>query len=150
MNGPIAGPQAKEMTMRTTKLRYWMMLSLVAPVLLLSACGDSGSTAPTPVPTPTPISLTSAWSMIGNSTFVFTLSISQVGTTITGTMDSLNTGESNTQIDGAFDGTTITFIRHGASYTQVYTGSVSSNGNKITGTYSHNASASIYPWSATR
>jgi hypothetical protein len=140
--------------MRIMKLRSWTMLSLVAPVLLLAACGDSGSTDPTPVPTPTPISLTGAWSMdeTGSTPFVytFTLTINQTGAAIAGVMDSLNTSEANTPIDGAFDGTTITFVRHGATYTQVYTGAVSSGGHKLSGTFSHNNSASIYLWSATR
>jgi len=136
--------------MRMTKLRYWTMLSLVVPVLLLSACGDSGSTEPTPVPTPTPINLTGSWNEVGNNNFVFALTLTQTGAAITGVMDSLNTAEANTAIDGAFDGTTITFTRHGASYTQVYTGTVSSGGNRLAGTFSHNSSASIYPWFATR
>lgn len=136
--------------MSMTKLRHWMMLSLVAPVLLLSACGDSSSTDPTPVPTPTPISLTGQWSMIAKDTYVFTLNLNQAGTSITGVMDVLNTTEANTVIDGAFDGTTIAFTRHGASYTQVYTGTVSAGGSRLAGTYSHNGGASIYTWSATR
>jgi hypothetical protein len=135
--------------MRTTKLRYLMMLSLV-PVLLLSACGDSDSTNPTPVPTPTPISLTGAWSMTAKGTYTFTLTITQAGTAITGMMDSLNTAEANTLIAGVFDGTTVTFVRQGANYTQMYTGVVSTDGKIITGTYTHNAAATTYAWSATR
>jgi len=136
-----------------TKTRSWMMLALLAPVLMLGACGgDDNSTTPTPVPTPTPISLTGNWSMTGNTSpaYPFTLSITQAGASISGVMDSLNTKEANTPIDGAFDGTTLTFVRHGASYTQVYAGTVSAGGNKLSGTYSHNNSASIYVWSATR
>ncbi len=135
-----------------TNLRYRMLLALVVPVLMLGACGDSNSTAPTPVPTPAPISLTGTWSMTGNTNpvYTFTLSISQAGSSISGVMDSLNTKEANTPIDGAFDGTTITFVRHGATYTQVYTGTVSNGGNTLSGTYSHNNSASIYVWSASR
>ena len=130
-----------------------MMLALVAPVLLLSACGGDSATAPTPVATPAPtpasINVTGAWSMIGNN-YTFTLSLTQTGTVITGIMDSLSTKEANTAIDGSFDGTSIVFTRHGANYTQVYTGTVSSDGKKLTGTFRHNASTSTYPWTASR
>jgi hypothetical protein len=134
-----------------------MMLALVTPVLLLSACGGDNATAPTPIatpvptpaPTPVPINVTGNWSMIGNN-YKFTLSLTQTGTVVTGIMDSLSTKEANTPVDGFFDGTAIVFTRHGANYTQVYTGTVSSDGSRLTGTFRHNASTATYPWTASR
>ncbi len=75
--------------MRMTRLRYWMT-SLVAPVRLASACGDSSSTESTPVPTPTPISLTGQWSIdrLGQL-HALTLSITQTGPAVTVAIDVL-------------------------------------------------------------
>ncbi len=130
--------------MKTATLRSWKLYSLAAVVLALSACGDAGSTAPTQ-----PVSLTGTWSMTANN-FPFTASFGQAGTAITGSMHSLSSSEPDTPIDGTFDGTAVSFARHGAAYTQVYTGTVSSDGKTLSGTFSHNGSASSYAWSATR
>ena len=139
-----------------TKLRCWMMLSLVVPVLLLSACGSDSATTPTPTPTPTPISVNGAWSMTANTAYTFTVTINQVGTVITGTMRCVSPKGADTLIDGAFDGTNIVFTRHlpatrtVASSTQVYTGIVSAAGNTLAGTFTAGGSTKSYPWTASR
>jgi hypothetical protein len=146
MNGPIGGLGLKvmEITMKAATLRSWKLYSLAAAVLALSACGDTGSTAPTQ-----PVNLTGTWSMTANN-FPFTTNIGQVATAITGSMHSLSSSEPDTPIDGTFNGTAVSFTRHGEAYTQVYTGTVSSDGKTMSGTFSHNGSASTYAWSATR
>ena len=139
-----------------TKLRYWMRLLLVSPVLLLSACADDSSTTPTPTPTPTPISVTGAWSMTANTTYQFTLTITQAGAVITGTMHCITPAGPDTLIDGGFDGTNIAFTRHlpavgrGVPPTQLYTGIVSSAGNALAGTFTASGATKTYPWSAAR
>jgi hypothetical protein len=139
-----------------TKLRRWMMLSLVAPVLLLSACGSDSATTPTPTPTPTPISVNGAWSMTANTSYKFTLTITQAGAAITGTMHCITPAGADTLIDGGFDGTNIIFTRHlpatrtVASSTQVYTGIVSAAGSALSGTFTAAGSTKTYPWSAAR
>ena len=127
--------------------RWWKVNSLVALVLLLAACG---TTAPSEN-----IDLTGMWSMVGNTTFSFTLTLQQTGAAITGTLHPTSPPGIDGQIAGTLNGTAVSFTRQwtdsGTVYTQAYTGTVSTDGKMMSGTFSsQNGGASIYPWSAKR
>ena len=134
---------------------------MLTGVFFLGGCDSSDEkttdpvTAPTPAPaTPTTPDVAGLWKMTATSSTVFTfdLSLSNSGASLTGSMDSTNTGDPTDSISGSISSAgKITFTRTRVGHwTQVYTGTVSSS-TAMGGTFTHTpGTGGPYPWIAVR
>jgi hypothetical protein len=117
------------------------LLLMTLAVMVASFTGCSSDDA---------IDLAGTWSMVANQTFQFDLTIKQDGSTITGTMVRVAGTEADTPIAGTIDGTTVSFTRTGATFTQVYTGSITPDAKTMGGTFTAGGGTTSFPWNATR
>jgi hypothetical protein len=90
--------------------------------------------------------------MIANTNFTFDLTLTQSGGTISGLMDSTNTGDPTDPVTGTvtLEGN-VTFTRERAgAFTQVYTGIVTTKGDLMVmeGTFTHSGVTGTFPWRA--
>ena len=129
-------------------MRLFTKVIILMWILLTVGCGSGGSGSDDV--SPTMPNIAGEWSMIANTNFTFDLTLTQSGGTISGLMDSTNTGDPTDPVTGTvtLEGN-VNFTRERTgSLTQVYTGTVTIKGDLMTieGTFTHTGVTGNFPW----
>lgn len=128
-------------------MRSFERVIILMGMLLAVGCGSGNDEVSPTVP-----NVAGQWTMIANTSFTFDLTLTQSGESISGSIDSTNTGDPTDSVTGSVtSGGNVSFTRERAgAWTQVYTGMVTTQGNFMVmeGTFTHSGVAGTFPWRA--